>query len=150
MPLVYADTSVLFALFHPRDQFSRLVTGAIQDRAIDFVYWSFLRFELRHALRQARTDVHGEAAWNGLRAGERTQARLRWQSDLHAESIIESADELSAQSASDFSAAGADFLHLAAARRLHLLSALDAFWTCDSEQSKAAKSIRLKARLFSL
>lgn len=150
MPLVYADTSVLFAMYHPRDQFSRVVTVALQDRAIDFVYWSFLRFELRHALRQARTDIHGEAAWNGLRASERTQARLRWQPDLHADSIIESADELSAEFASDFSAAGADFLHLAAARRLHLLSQVNVFWTCDAEQARAAKAIGLKSRHFTL
>ena len=99
MPLVYADTSALFAFFHPRDEFSQVVTDAVLRSAPDFVYWSFLRYELRHNLRQSRTDSDGEVAWKALRAGERTHARLRWQSDLRAESVIEAADELSAQSA---------------------------------------------------
>ena len=99
MPLVYADTSALFAFFHPRDEFSQVVTDAVLQSLPDFVYWSFLRYELRHNLRQSRTDSDGEVAWKALRAGERTHARLRWQSDLRGESVIEAADELSAQSA---------------------------------------------------
>jgi hypothetical protein len=46
--------------------------------APDFIYWAFLRYELRHNVRQARTDKYGALAWNALRASERTQARLRW------------------------------------------------------------------------
>ena len=91
-----------------------------------------LRYDLRHNLRQSRTDSDGEVAWNALRAGERAHARLRWQSDLRAESVIEAADELSAQSALASKAGSADFLHVAAARRLHLLSGLNEFWTCDA------------------
>jgi predicted nucleic acid-binding protein len=148
MPLVYADTSALFAFFHPRDEFSSLLMEAVAKTASDFVYWSFLRYELRHNLRQARGDADGETAWKALRAAERTQARLRWQSDLKCESALEAADELSGRYALDIAAGSADFLHVAAARRLHLLSSLDVFWTCDEQQSKAAKVAGLNVRLF--
>jgi predicted nucleic acid-binding protein len=150
MPLVYADTSALFAFFHPKDEFSQLLMEAVRRSAPDFVYWSFLRFELRHNLRQARLDSDGESAWRALRAAERTQARLRWHPDLRCDSILEAADELSAECALDFAAGSADVLHVSAARRLKLLSALDAFWTCDQEQSRAAKAAGLKVRLFAL
>ena len=150
MPLVYADTSALFASFHPKDQFSALLTQTIRKLLPDFVYWSFMRYELRHNLRQARVDSYGEVAWRALRAAERTQARLRWQPDLKCDSVLESAEELSAQRALEFSAGSADFLHVAAARRLHLLSGIDEFWTCDAQQSRAAKAAGLRVRLFEL
>jgi predicted nucleic acid-binding protein len=150
MPLVYADTSALFAFFHPRDEFSQVVTDAVMQASPDFVYWSFLRYELRHNIRQSRTDSDGEIAWNALRAGERTHARLRWQNELRAESVIEAADELSAQSALNSKAGSADFLHVAAARRLHLLSGLDGFWTCDADQAALAATVGLKVRRFEL
>jgi len=50
--------------------------------------------------------------------------------------------------ARDFSAGSADFLHISAARRLHHLVGLAEFWTCDDEQSNAAKAAGLKVRLF--
>ena len=150
MPLVYADTSVLFAFFHPGDEFSAVVTGAVRRTSPDFVYWSFLRYELRHNLRQARTDTYGEIAWKALRAGERTQARLRWQPDLRCDSLLESADELSGQHAREIGAGSADFLHVAAARRLRLLSGVDEFWTCDADQAKAAKAVKLPTSLFAI
>src|SRR5262245_18647450 len=112
MPLVYADTSALFAFFHPRDEFSARVTEAVREISPDFVYWSFIRYELRHNLRQARVDSYGELAWKALRAAERTQARLRWQPDLKSDSVLESAEELSAQYALMFAAGSADFLHV--------------------------------------
>jgi len=150
MPVVYADTSALFAVFHPRDEFAAPVTAAVQKVSPDFVYWPFLRYELRHNLRQARVDSYGELAWKALRAAERTQARLRWQPDLRCDSVVESADEFSGQRALEFSAGSADFLHVSAACRLHRLSAVDEFWTCDSEQSKVAKAAGLKVRLFTI
>ena len=150
MPLVYADTSALFAFFHPKDEFAGVVTEVVRRHSPDFVYWSFMQYELRHNLRQARIDSYGEVAWKALRAAERTQARLRWQSDLKSDSILESAEELSAQRALEFQTGSADFLHVAAARRLHLLSGLAGFWTCDAEQSKAAKAAGLRVRLFVL
>jgi hypothetical protein len=109
-----------------------------------------MRYELRHNLRQARVDSYGEVAWKALRAAERTQARLRWQPDLKCDSLLESADEFSAQRALEFAAGSADFLHVSAARRLHLLSGLDGFWTCDAEQAKAAKTAGLRVHLFAL
>jgi len=150
MGLVYADTSALFAFFHPVDEFAQMLTEAVRKYSPDFVYWSFLRYELRHNLRQARTDSYGELAWKSLRAAERTHARLRWNADLKCDSILESADELSAQGALASSAGSADFLHVAAARRLHLLSGIDGFWTCDEAQSKAAKAAGLRVRFFAL
>jgi predicted nucleic acid-binding protein len=148
MPLVYADTSALFAFFHPRDEFSAVLTEAVRKGSPDFVYWSFVRYELRHNLRQARGDSYGEIAWKALRAAERTQARLRWQPDLKCDSILESADELSSQRAIEFAAGSADFLHVAAARRLHLLSSIDQSWTCDAEQAETARAAGLRFRLF--
>jgi predicted nucleic acid-binding protein len=150
MPLVYADTSALFAFFHPKDQFSTALMDAVQRHSPDFVYWSFIRYELRHNLRQSRVDSYGEVAWGALRAAERTQARLRWQPDLKFDSVLDSADEFSSQRAREFAAGSADFLHLSAARRLHHLFGLDEFWTCDVEQSKAAKAAGLWVRLFTV
>ena len=150
MPLVYADTSALFAFFHPKDQFSAVLMDAVQRHSPDFVYWSFTRYELRHNLRQARVDSYGEVAWKALRAAERTQARLRWQPELKCDPVLESADEFSGQRAREFAAGSADFLHVAAARRLHILYGLEEFWTCDEQQSKAAKAAGLQIRLFTL
>jgi predicted nucleic acid-binding protein len=150
MPLVYADTSALFAFFHPKDEFAALLTAAVRKLSPDFAYWSFMRYELRHNLRQARVDTYGELAWKALRAAERTQARLRWHPDLKCESILESADEFSGRRALEFAAGSADFLHVAAARRLHLLGGIDQFWTCDGEQAKAAKAAGLRVRLYTL
>jgi predicted nucleic acid-binding protein len=148
MPLVYADTSALFAFFHPEDEFAEILTVAVHKASPDFVYWAFLRFELRHNLRQARVDSAGETAWRALRAAERTQARLRWQADLKTESILEAAEDLSAELALESLAGSSDFIHIAAARRLHLLSGIEQFWTCDEQQCKAAKAAGLKVRLF--
>lgn len=149
MPLVYADTSALFAFFHPRDEFSELLLEAAQKVGPDFVYWSFLRFELRHNLRQARGDSDGESAWKALRAAERTHARLRWQADLKCDSILEAAEQFSSERAHDFNAGSADFIHVCAARRA-MRDGIDAFWTCDGEQAKAALAVGLKVRLFKL
>jgi len=147
MPIVYADTSALFAYFHPQDEFSDAVDAAAMQSAPDFVYWSFLKFELRHNLRQSNTDAHGAAAWRALRAAENTRARLRWQ-DLTAEKIIEAADDLSQQHANGCNAGAADWLHIAAARKISFLTTLDEFWTCDKAQAEAAKQAGLETRLF--
>ena len=39
MPLVYADTSALFAFFHPKDEFAGVVSDAVRRHSPDFVYW---------------------------------------------------------------------------------------------------------------
>ena len=148
MPLVYADSSVLFAYFHPNDEFSSEVDRAVQKGSPDFAYWPFLRFELRHNLRLSRVDPDGEVAWRALRAAERTAARLRWQSELTTDKMLDTAEELSADKAKGFDCGSADYLHVAAARRLHLLNGIDQFWTCDLTQAALAKSAGLKTRLF--
>lgn len=148
MPLVYADSSALFAYFHPSDEFSTVVDLAVQKYSPDFVYWPFLRFELRHNLRMCRVDSYGETAWRALRAAERTSSRLRWQAELTADRMLDAAEELSADKSSKFDCGSADYLHVAAARRLNLLNGLDEFWTCDTAQAGLAKAAGLKTRLF--
>ena len=150
MPLIYADTSALFAFFHPRDEFTEPLTEAVRKHGPDFVYWAFLRYELRHNLRQARTDKYGAIAWNALRASEKTQARLRWQPNLRCDSILDAAEELSAKHGLGSTAGAADFLHVAAARRIHFLSGLDEFWTCDASQASLATAAGLTVRRFKL
>ena len=146
MPLVYADSSVLFAWFHPNDEFSI----AVDAGSPDFVYWPFLRFELRHNLRQSRLDSDGEVAWRALRAAEKTSSRLRWQAELTADKMLDAAEELSADRSSKFVFGSADYLHVAAARRLNLLNGIDEFWTCDIAQTRLAKAAGLKTRRFEL
>ena len=150
MPLVYADSSVLFAWFHPHDEFSILVDRAVHESAPDFVYWPFLRFELRHNLRLCRVDSDGEVAWRALRAAEKTASRLRWQSEVTADKMLDVADELSADKSNMFDCGSADYLHVAAARRLNLLTGVEEFWTCDVAQAGLAKAAGLKTRLFKL
>lgn len=109
---------------------------------------SFLRYELRHNLRLARTGRHGEAAWRALRVAEKTAARLRWQGELTVARMLDAAEELSAQKAQGFDCGSSDYLHVAMARRVDLLSGLDEFWTCDAAQAALARSIGLRTRLF--
>jgi len=149
MPLVYADSSVLFAYFHPHDEFSSVVDRAVQKGSPDFAYWPFLRFELRHNLRMRRVDSDGEVAWRALRAAERTASRLRWQSELTADKMLDAAEDLSADKARSFDCGSADYLHVAAARRLNLLNGIDEFWTCDVTQALLSKAAGLKTKLFS-
>jgi predicted nucleic acid-binding protein len=150
MPLVYADSSVLFAYFHPKDDFTFLVTEAVRRDMPDFIYWPFLRFEVRHNLRMARVDGNGELAWKALRASEKTAARLRWQGELTADKMLDAAEELSTEKARGIVCGSGDYLHVAAARRLNLLSGIDEFWTCDAAQAKLARDAGLKTRLFKL
>ena len=145
MPLIYADSSVLFAYFHPKDNLALAVTEAARGAGVDFIYWEWLRFEVRHNLRQARVDRWGETAWNALRAAEKTSSRLRWQGDVHLSSILESADELSEEKKPE--CGSADVLHVAAARRISLLSSLDEFWTGDQTQAALARQCGIKTRL---
>lgn len=150
MPLIYADASVLFAYFHPTDEFSDLVDAAVRRDAPDFVYWPWLRYELRHNLRRFKSGKHGAAAWRALRAAENTQARLRWQTDLTASRMLEAAEELSGERAAENGAGAVDFVHVAAARRLKLVTGLDGFWTCDGEQALLASAAGLETRRFEL
>jgi len=145
MPLAYADSSVLFAYLHPRDTLTHAVDAAVKAHSPDFVYWPWLRFELRHNLRLARVDRYGEIAWHALRAAESHANRLRWHSELSAEGILDAAEELSAKQAKHHDCGSGDFLHVAAARRLH--GEIDEFWTGDHQQAALAKAEGLTVRL---
>jgi predicted nucleic acid-binding protein len=146
MPRAYADSSVLFAYFYPRDTFNNSVSAATQQHAPDFIYWPWLRFELRHNLRLVRSESYGETAWRALSAAEKTSARLRWHGELHPETILDAAEELSAKQAGNFDCGSGDYLHVAAARRLR--EEIDEFWTCDAIQAKLARAEGLSVRLF--
>ena len=146
--LAYADTSALVAYFYPIDTFTVPVMRAAQREAPDFVYWPFLRFELRHNLRMLRGDSRGEIAWRALRAAEKTSARLRWQNELTADKVLDAAEELSAEKALKIDTGSSDVIHVAAARRIYLISGLDEFWTCDKSQATLARDTGLKTRLF--
>lgn len=148
--LAYADTSALIAYFYPNDAFTASVMKAAQRGAPDFVYWPFLRFELRHNLRMLRGDSYGEIAWRALRAAERTSARLRWQGELTVDKVLDAAEELSAEKALETDSGSSDVLHVAAARRISLISELDEFWTCDKSQAVLARLAGLKTRLFEI
>jgi predicted nucleic acid-binding protein len=148
MPLVYADTSALFAYFYPHDQFSQEMDEAVKAESPDFVYWPLVRFELRHNLRRLMAEKYGVIAWRALRAAEKTTTRLRWHGELTADRMLDSAEELSAERAAQLHCGSNDVLHVAAARRLHLLSGLDEFWTCDEAQADLSEAIGLPTRLF--
>jgi len=150
MPLVYADTSALFAWFYPLDQFSPGVDEAVKAQPPDFVYWPLVRFELRHNLRRLKGDKYGAIAWRALRAAEKTASRLRWQGELTADKMLDSAEELSAERAAETGCGSSDVIHEAAARRVHLLAGLDEFWTCDEAQAELARASGLPTRLFNL
>lgn len=150
MPLVYTDTSALFAYFNPDDEFSGLVDAAAQEVLPDFIYWSFLRYELRHNLRMARAHRYGEVAWRALRAAEKTAARLRWQSELSMDLMLETAEALGAQISAGIYCSSSDYIHVAAALRVNGSCGLDAFWTCDSLQTQLASKLGLKTRLFEI
>lgn len=148
MPLVYADTSTLFAYFYPHDEFSKGVDGAAKEQSPDFVYWPLVRFELRHNLRRFKTEQYGIVAWRALRAAEKTTSRLRWLGELTADKMLDSAEELSAEHGTQTYCGSNDVLHVAAARRVHLLSGLDEFWTCDEAQAEFSQKVGLPTRLF--
>jgi hypothetical protein len=127
-----------------------VVDQSVRKHSPDFVYWAFLRFELRHNLRLSRVDADGEAAWRALRAAEKTATRLRWQTELTADKMLDAAEELSADKSGRFDCGSADYLHVAAAHRMNRLNGIDEFWTCDVTQAALAKAAGLKTRLFDL
>lgn len=138
----YADTSALFALFHPRDLFNPGVCAHVGAATAELFYPSWLRFELRHTLTLARVDADGETAWRALLAGERRRLRGVRQDAL---GVIQLAGELSARHARDCPDAGAlDVLHAAAALELGAAE----FWTCDEGQADFARAAGLQVVQF--
>ena len=138
MPDTYADTSVLFALLHPGDEFFHTVNQRRRKTGAHFFYPPWLRYELRHTLRLARTNAAGETAWRALLAAE--------SNTLHGLTVdllgqLQRADKLSEVNSRQLGFVGAgDVLHLASA--LHL--AADEFWTCDRAQADWARAVGLK------
>jgi hypothetical protein len=148
MPLIYADSSALFSYFHPLAVFAEQVDEAVKKISPELVYWPLLSLEVRHNLRQVRHhNAEGAVAWRALRAAEKTQARLQ-RFPLRVDNLIERADELSAQYTP--ACGSTDLLHIAAALKIAATDDLMEFWTCDRDQSLAAKEAGLPTRLFSL
>ena len=142
MPIVFADTSALFGLFHPRDVFFTAVNDRRQKTSAEFFYPPWLRHELRHNLRAARVDADGEAAWQALCAAEKHLLRgLRV--DLLGQ--LQRAEKL-------WETFGAKVSFIGAADVLHVAAALDIgaaeFWTCDDGQAEFARTTGLKVIQF--
>ena len=139
--MIYADSSVLVAWFHPDDLFARDVTAWVQGEGIDFVWNVFLRAEVRHNLRRLKGAYAG-TAWNAYRAAEDGR-KLRMEKRPPGD-ILTRADELSERHAAATTAGTWDFVHLAAA----LSAKADVFATADEPQAKAAKLAGLRVKLF--
>src|SRR5579862_5480548 len=130
---VYADTSVLIALFLPSDVFSKSVNDLVADNTIDFVWNLALRNEVRHGLRKVDSPS-SRTAWNALRASE-SSGRLSIGRD-RINQLLNEADELSAEKARSIPAGTWDYFHVAAA----LAAAVDCFATCDALQADLANA----------
>lgn len=140
--IIYADTSVLMAWFHPADQFAQAVTEWCRRESAEFSWNPVLRAELRHNLRRL-TGKYAPIAWHAYRASE-TSSRLRMGLERLVD-LFEWGDELSARWAGRTTAGTWDCAHVAAAQH----SRVDAFVTCDEPQAELARLARLtKVHLF--
>lgn len=138
MPDAYADTSALFALLHPGDEFFYTVNQRLRKTGARFFYPPWLRYELRHNLRRYRTNAAGETAWQALLAAE-AHTLHGLTADLLGQ--LQRADKLSDLNSRQIEGVGAgDVLHLASALQL----AASEFWTCDSAQAAWARAAGLK------
>ncbi len=131
--IVYADASVLIALFHPADTFSKNVNRWFERNEINFVWNPILRNEVRHNLRKLKS-TYARTAWNAFRAAEKTGRLAIGRDRLNI--LLEDADDLSAQKAGSVPAGTWDFFHVAAG--LHAKAAC--FATCDEVQASLAES----------
>jgi predicted nucleic acid-binding protein len=130
---VYADTSVLIALFHPADVFSEQVNDWVGDQSIDLIWNSLLRNEVRHNLRKLNSN-YSRTAWNSLRAAENTGRLAIGRERLNQ--LLDAADELSVEHAKTTSAGTWDYFHVAAA----MAASAECFATCDQLQAELAKA----------
>ena len=121
------------ARFHADDEFAGQVTDRVQANVADFIWNPVLRLEVRHNLRKLKTR-YARAAWNALRAAERSGRLAFGRQKLH--DLIEAADDLSAQNAAALPAGTWDFFHVAAA----IQSNADCFATCDRLQAELARA----------
>ena len=142
MPTVYADSSALFALFHPRDALHAAVEQWQRRHSADFLSNAVLRFELRHNLRLCRGDPDGETAWRALQVAERSAARLRL-SDLDLERTFAQAESLSRRFSQHSRCGAMDVFHVAAA----LEQEAERFLTCDERQAAFARAAGLSVEL---
>jgi predicted nucleic acid-binding protein len=134
--MVYADTSVLLAWFHPADQFAQGVTDWCRDQTVQFCWNPVLRTELRHNLRRL-SGRYAAVAWHAYRASE-TSKRLTSGIERLSE-MLEWGDELSARHAAQNTAGTWDCVHVAAAQH----SRARWFLTCDGAQAQLARLAKL-------
>lgn len=143
MAAVYADSSVLFALFYLPDEFNAVVTQWMQDHDADFLSNEVLRLEVRHNLQLVRGNPDGEAAWRALHVAERSAARIRHER-LDLERTFSQADALSRRWGQAAPCGAMDVVHVAAA----LAHDAPLFLTCDAEQAAFARAAGLKVHAF--
>jgi len=128
---VYADTSVLIALFLPEHIFSQAVNDWVGNNKVELSWNLGLRNEVRHNLRKLNSS-YSRTAWNALRAAEKTGRLVIGREKLSE--LLSAADELSAEKSSLIPAGTWDYFHVAAA----LASSADCFATCDPLQADLA------------
>lgn len=130
---VYADTSVLIALFLPEDTFSEEVNNWVGSNSMELAWNLGLRNEVRHNLRKLNSS-YSRTAWNALRAAESSGRLIIGREKLS--DLLNAADELSAEKANTLPAGTWDYFHVAAA----LAANADCFATCDQLQAELAKA----------
>lgn len=142
--IVYADTSVLIAWFHPADVFAQKVTDWHRRRAVEFCWNPVLRSDLRHNLRRLAGPYAG-VAWH---AYSMTEASGRFSTNLsRLADLLAWGDELSARFAGQTTCGTWDYIHVAAAQRTHC----ETFATCDPPQAELARLAGIRdVRLFEL
>jgi predicted nucleic acid-binding protein len=130
--VVYADTSVLIAWFHPADLFAQKVTEWHRRQSVEFCWNPILRAELRHNLRRL-TGRYARIAWHAYSMAE---ASRRFSASRHRLSdLLALGDELSARYAGQTTCGTWDCIHVAAAQR----ASCEAFATCDPPQAELAR-----------
>lgn len=143
MPIVYADSSVLFAWFYLPDEFNAVVTAWLRDRGVDFLSNEVLRLEVRHNLRLVRGNPDGETAWRALQVAERSAARIRHER-IDLEKTFAQADGLSRRLGPAHPCGALDVFHVAAA----LAQETPWFLTCDAMQADFARAAGLEVHGF--
>jgi predicted nucleic acid-binding protein len=130
---VYADTSVLIALFLPEDAFSEQVNDWVGNNDVELIWNLGLRNEVRHNLRKFNSS-YSRTAWNALRAAENSGRLTIGREKLNQ--LLDAADDLSAEKATKIPAGTWDYFHVAAA----LADDADCFATCDQLQADLAEA----------
>src|SRR5262249_32930992 len=112
--IIYADTSVLVAWFHPADVFAQEVTEWHRRRGAEFCWHTLFRPELRHNLRRL-TGLYAAVGWHAYSMAE---ASRRFSVGRHrVADLIGWGDELSARFAGQTTCGTWECVHVAAAQR---------------------------------